>query len=148
MTSDILLSSGERETVGFLAVDVNGPTHDASGHLSEVGLCTSGDPVEHRPPPVTGLPKGCPSPTTMSASPPMARWLEHTEGGWLHVNDERSPCSHPILESEQALVQEAERVGLFDIDRTRTSQASMALKSRCPVSRWGSTRSSMPPPEV
>ena len=118
MTADVLLAGGQGQAVRGLLVFVDRATDDAAGHLAHVGLRAGENAVDwpaggHRR--AEGLAFADHDVRTV-----VARRLVEAEGDRVDAHDEGGVLTDDVLHADEARVEQAERVGLLDVDRTRT----------------------------
>ena len=118
MTADVLLTGGQGQAERGLLVLVDCATDDASGHLTHVGLRAGEDAVDwtaggHRR--AEGL-----SFADHDVRTVVARRLVKAERDRVDAHDEGGMLTDDALHADKARVEQTERVGLLDVDRTRT----------------------------
>ena len=144
VAANVLFSGGERQTVGFLAVNVDGTSNDTTGHQTQVGFGASEDTVQR-----TSTGDRAAERLTFAdydVRTVMTGCLNDPERDGLHAHDEGRVWTDDLFHGGEAFIENPERVGLFQVDAARACCFLECIEVKRSSALWAMNRMSISAP--
>ena len=126
MPANVLLTGGERQTVGFFSINIDASADDSARHEAKVRLGAGKDTVQRAA--TSDRTSEWLTFTDHDVGAVVAGSLNHAEGDGLNTHDEGRVFADDFLDAGQPFIQHAKRVWLFKVDAARTCSLAQGVE--------------------